>query len=100
VWIKNKRVPCDTLPLAGNGTVTSADGKTVGVRYELDISEKEIPDGFGGTIPGMQTIRGSVTPYCGTQGETLTLRMEDGKTLAFFFTSGNNITGEGAIKTH
>lgn len=84
--------------LSGNGTAASADGTTVGVRYELDISEREIPDGFGGTIPGSRTIRGSIRPYCGAPGETLTLRMEDGRTLEFFFTTDDSITGCGAIK--
>lgn len=86
--------------LSGNGTAASADGKTVGVHYELDISEKEIPDGFGGTISGSQIIRGSIRPYCGIHGETLTLRMEDGRTLEFFFTTDHSITGCGAIKDH
>jgi hypothetical protein len=75
--------------LEGNGTVTPADQKSIAVRYRLDVWQKEIPDGLGGTIPGMKSITGSIRPFCGSQLEKLTLRMEDGRTVDFFFTDGN-----------
>ena len=83
--------------LSGNGSVTPAVGQSVAVRYELEMSQRGIPDGFGGTIPGTQSIRGSVRPVCGAPGEMLTLQMEDGRALGFFFTAGDRIAATGAI---
>ena len=84
--------------LEGNGTVTPADQKSIAVRYRLDVWQKEIPDGRGGTIPGLKSITGSVRPFCGAMREKLTLRMEDGRTVDFFFTDGNgSVTATGGI---
>jgi hypothetical protein len=84
--------------LNGKGSVTPADGKAVAVRYELDIWQKDIPDGRGGTIPGMKSITGSIRPFCGALREKLTLRMEDGKTVDFFFADTNgSMTATGGI---
>jgi hypothetical protein len=84
--------------LNGNGTVTPADGKSVAVRYQLEIWQKDIPDGLGGTIPGMKSINGSIRPFCGALREKLTLRMEDGRTVDFFFTDTNgSVTATGGI---
>lgn len=84
--------------LSGNGNITPAVGQSVAVRYELDISQEDIPDGFGGTIPGIQSICGSVRPACGAPREILTLRMEDGRALEFYFTVGDRIAATGAIR--
>ena len=71
----------------GNGTVTPAGGQSVNVHYKLDVWQEDLPDGLeSGTIPGMKSIRGSITPFCGAPREKLTLRMSDGKTVEFFFT--------------
>ena len=81
-----------------NGTVTPSDQKSVAVRYRLDVWQKEIPDGLGGTIPGMKSITGSVRPFCGALREMLTLHLEDGKTMDFFFSdTTGSITGTGGI---
>jgi hypothetical protein len=74
--------------LTGTGIVTPADGKTVSVRYILNILQDEISVETG-TIPGLKSIRGSVKPFCGALLENLTLRMEDRKTVDFFFTDRN-----------
>jgi len=70
----------------GNGTVTPVGGQSVSVHYKLDVWQEDIPDGLGATIPGMKSIRGTITPFCGAPREKLTLRMSDGKTLEFCFT--------------
>jgi hypothetical protein len=70
----------------GDGTVTPAGGQSVSVHYKLDVWQEDNPDGRGGTMPGKQSIRGTITPFCGTPREKLTLRMSDGKSVEFFFT--------------
>jgi hypothetical protein len=63
-----------------------AGGQSVNVHYKLDVWQEDIPDGLGGTIPRIKSIRGTITPFCGAPLETLTLRMSDGKTVEFSFT--------------
>jgi len=85
--------------LSGNGTVTPADGKPVRVRYTLNILQEEINVGTG-TIPGLKSIHGAVRPFCGALRERLTLRMEDGRTVDFFFTDMNgSVVGTGGVST-
>lgn len=76
--------------IKGHGTMTSNAGEQLEVRYELHVYQDEIPAGTldnpGGTIPGLKEIRGTIQPvrFFGENG--LTLEMEDGRKLKFFFT--------------
>ena len=82
----------------GEGTITPAGGRPVSVHYKLDVWQEDIPDGQGGTIPGKQSIRGSITPFCGAPREKLILRMSDAKSIEFFFTDlTGNATATGGI---
>ena len=85
--------------LVGNGTVTTpSDGNLVNVGYRLTIYQNEISNGLGGTIPGLQAIRGVIKPHCGVHREKLTLQMKDGRKIAFVFTDpGGNVTAMGSI---
>jgi hypothetical protein len=76
--------------MKGHGTMTSHAGEQVAVRYELHVYEDEIHAGTldnpGATLPGLKEIRGTIQPvrFFGENG--LTLKMEDGRSLKFFFT--------------
>jgi hypothetical protein len=71
---------------SGKGTVTAPEGNTQNVEYRIDVFQNEIADGFGGTIPGLLSIEGTVEPVC-FFGERrgLTLKMKNDKILKFFF---------------
>jgi hypothetical protein len=46
----------------------------------------------------MKSIRGTVVPVCGALREQLTLHMQEGKTMDFFFTDANgSVTATGGI---
>jgi len=76
--------------MKGHGTMTSNAGEQVAARYDLHVYQDEIHAGTldnpGATIPGMKEIRGTVQPvrFFGENG--LTLEMQDGRKLKFFFT--------------
>ena len=76
--------------MKGRGTMTSNSGEQVAVRYELHAYQDEVHAGTlanpGATIPRMREIRGTVQPvrFFGENG--LTLEMQDGRKLRFFFT--------------
>ena len=75
--------------MKGHRTMTSNAGEQVRVQYELHVYQEEIDAGGlnnpGATIPGMKEIRGTVQPvrFFGENG--LTLEMQDGRKLKFFF---------------
>jgi hypothetical protein len=75
--------------MKGKGTVTSNNGKKVAVQYELSVYQDEIPAGNlldpHATIPGLKTVRGSVSPVCFFGENGLLLEMQDGRKLKFFF---------------
>lgn len=74
----------------GRGIMTSNAGEQVAVGYELHVYQDEIHAGTldnpGAALPGLKEIRGTVQPvrFFGENG--LTLEMEDGRKLKFFFT--------------
>ena len=74
----------------GGGTVTSGSGEQKSVRYELHVYQHEISaatrENPHATIPGMKDIRGRVEPLCFFGENGLTLEMQDGRKLKFFFT--------------
>ena len=70
--------------LKGNGTGISKTGTTP-VEYVMRVYQKQISVGAGQTIPGSKQIEGRVLPVFGQPREMLTLQMEDGSTLNFFF---------------
>jgi len=76
--------------MKGRGTMTSNAGEKVAVRYELHAYQNEIDAGSlnnpGATIPGMKRITGTVQPVSFFGENGLTLEMEDGRKLKFFFT--------------
>jgi hypothetical protein len=77
--------------IEGNGTVTTNTGERVGVHYTLNVFQKDIPatshsNPFG-SASGMKEIHGHVEPV-GFFGQILTLEMQDGRKLKFFFTDG------------
>lgn len=77
--------------MKGKGTVTSRDGtQQVSVQYELHLYQQEIPAGTladpTATLPGLKEIRGHVKPVCFFGQNGLTLQMQDGRKLQFFFT--------------
>jgi hypothetical protein len=87
--------------LTGNGTVTPGGGRPVSVRYRLKLFGEELPDAAGEIVPRVQSIRGSITPFCGSHMEKLTLQMEGGETLEFSFTDyTGNATAAGGIVNH
>ena len=77
--------------LKGIGTVTSSQGQPEPVNYELHIYQQEVPaatlDDPHATIPGLKEIRGRIDPVCFFGENGLTLEMQDGRKLQFFFTS-------------
>ena len=79
--------------MKGRGTMTSNAGERVAVQYELKVYQNEIDAGSlnnpGATIPGMKRITGTVQPvrFFGENG--LTLEMQDGRKLKFFFTDSH-----------
>jgi hypothetical protein len=87
--------------LRGNGTVTHPNGQSGSVRYRVDVYQAEIPvrtQMGSGTIPGMKKITGSVEPVHFFGRDNLVLKMQDGRTLGFFYSdSSGNITGSGGI---
>jgi hypothetical protein len=83
-----------TESMEGRGVVGADDGQKVCVECELNVHLEEIPASSvadpQATIPGLRDIRGRVKPVC-YFGQVLTLEMEDGRKLRFFFndTDGN-----------
>jgi hypothetical protein len=73
----------------GTGTVTSGGGVQKPVQYDLHVYQEEISAGTSenpnATIPGMKDIRGRVDPVCFSGDRDLTLQMQDGRKLKFFF---------------
>ena len=75
-------------------TILKADGSEWGKRaYHLTVYENRIDVGHGETIAGMPRIQGRIVLH-GMEGarllmdgETLTLRLADGRRLPFFFTN-------------
>ncbi len=87
--------------LQGKGFVPTKSGKTP-VEYELRIYQQEIRakslENPSGTIPGLKEIHGWVRPFCGSMGEALSLEMQDGRTVSFFFTdSQGSIAVRGSV---
>ncbi len=78
--------------MKGDGTVTADDGEQFSVKYELNVYQDEIPAGNmddpRATIPGLKDIRGWVEPVR-LFDQTLTLEMQDGRKLKFFFTDSH-----------
>ncbi|MDO8682603.1 MAG: hypothetical protein Q7N50_03885 [Armatimonadota bacterium] len=80
--------------MKGNGTVTTDDGQEVVVCYKLDVYQREmqssaLKDSYTSPVLGLKHCEGTIEPVC-FFGQTLTLEMEDGRKLRFFFkdTSG------------
>lgn len=76
--------------LKGNGLVTTGRGKEISVKYHLSLTQDEV-DSAPGQPPqlGSKNFAGQVwCPYDGSfvaihLGQTMTLRMEDGRRLRF-----------------
>ena len=76
--------------LKGTGLVTTESGKKISVKYHLSLTEDEIDSGPGGQLQlGPKSFAGQIwCPHDGSfvavhQGQTMTLRMEDGRQLCF-----------------
>jgi len=87
-----KRERVETL--AGNGTVSKADGSVIGERaYALTVWADILSDGHGGETPRVTSTEGriSVQGPEGTAllGQNLILELEDGRLLPFFFMDAN-----------
>lgn len=76
--------------LKGTGLVTTDRGKESSARYHLSLTQDEIDSGAGGQPQfGPKNFSGQIwCPHDGSfvavhQGQTMTLRMEDGRQLRF-----------------
>jgi hypothetical protein len=76
--------------LKGTGLVTTGRGKEISVKYHLSLTQDEIDSGLGAQPQlGPKNFAGQVwCPYDGSfvaihLGQTMTLRMEDGRRLRF-----------------
>src|SRR5690349_19429027 len=81
--------------LRGEGVISREDGTVVGTRlYNLTIYQ-EMLDAGGHAIEGMKSIEGAIQleGYEGwsllVKGGTLRLRLNDGRTLPFFFSNSD-----------
>src|SRR2546425_11265950 len=82
--------------LRGVGTILKEDGSVFGERqYHLRVLQRMLDDGRGGTIPGLLHVEGRIALQ-DMEGLTLlidnnplTLRLEDGRRLPFFFSHSN-----------
>jgi hypothetical protein len=82
--------------LEGWGIMRRPDASEIGKRrYHLTVWQHMLDDGRGGEIPGLFSIEGKVQ-LDGHEGFTLvaegaelTLTLEDGRTLPFFFSNGD-----------
>jgi hypothetical protein len=90
--------------LTGHGPISKSDGSEIGVRrYRLSVWQDMVSDGQGGSIPGMFSVEGHIDAQ-GFEGfsllsESLTLKLEDGRSLPFFFSnSDGQIAARGALK--
>jgi hypothetical protein len=82
----------------GSGVVVSTSGQRKSVQFQLDQYQEEVSDGFGGMIPGMKTLLGTIDPPCFVGQRGLVLEMDEGRTVRFFYTDGRgSITCQGAI---
>ena len=69
-----------TQTMKGRGTVISPSGEQVAVQYEVTIHQHAIEG-----VPSLPSYTGTVKPVCFQDDHNLTLKMEDGRTLTFFF---------------
>jgi hypothetical protein len=76
--------------LKGTGLVTTSRGKEISVKYHLSLTQDEIDSGLGAQPQlGPKNFAGQIwCPYDGSfvaihLGQTMTLRMEDGRRLRF-----------------
>jgi hypothetical protein len=87
----------------GKGTVT-ASSESSRVTYDLvffrdQLKTTALGSGYSSIPSGVERIRGRVLPVCFGLGENLTLEMEDGRKLSFFYTdSGGAISFSGWIE--
>jgi len=75
--------------MIGNGTAIVDSGERIAVQYCLEVMQEQIPaaslDDPTAIVPGPKNIVGWIRPVCHF-GDILTLQMDDGRKLKFFFT--------------
>jgi hypothetical protein len=86
-----------------SGTVTSGSGEHATVHYVLHVYQKEIAAGHAqdgnATIAGLTSYEGRVSPVCFALGQDLTLELQDGRKLKFFFKdTRGSIATKGALQ--
>lgn len=86
--------------IRGNGFIVSETQGRNPVQYELEIWQKEVRNDPFPPIPGMEQIRGSVYPAHAFVGEEITLELQDGRKLRFFYTNSGSpeIVGAGVFE--
>jgi hypothetical protein len=82
--------------ITGKGTVTSNGGKQAVYQNDIPADHMQNPDA---TIPGLKRYEGRVLPVCFFGNQDLTLEMQDGRELKFFFTDmRGSIATKGALE--
>src|SRR5271166_4488446 len=88
--------------LSGNGLVSAKTNK-IPVKYELWMRHNEILAGSvensTATIDGLQKVEGWVFPVCGSPGERLTLEMNDGLKVRFYFRDREGSIADGVLSS-
>jgi hypothetical protein len=89
---KSKTRPNDVRPverLKGTGTVTTRRGKEISVQYHISFAPDDASETGDSPESGLKAFSGQIwCPYDGSfvcvhSGQTMTLRMEDGRKLCF-----------------